>query len=285
MKKMQVIKNIVIKGSSQRPILLDVYFNSNNISKPIIVFSHGFKGFKDWGHFNLLAQKFAEANFVFVKFNFSYNGTTKEHPADFADLEAFGNNNYTIELNDLGNVIDWVLSTEILRNEININELNLLGLSRGGGITILKAHEDKRINKIVTWASVGDFIKRMKEYDLKEWKEKGVLYSMNSRTNQMMPLYYQFYENLLTNIERLDIIAAAIKLTNQFLIIHGTKDEAVSFEEAKILHDCCKHSELVLIEAAGHTFGAKHPFESNVLPAHSELAVNNTIDFLKSSIL
>lgn len=282
---MQVIKNIVIKGSQQRDISLDVYFKSTNVPKQVIIFSHGFKGFKDWGHFDLLAQTFAEANFVFVKFNFSYNGTTKEHPVDFSDLEAFGNNNYTIELNDLGNVIDWVVSTEILANEIDIEQLNLLGHSRGGGITILKACEDNRVNKIVTWAAVIDFIKRMKEYDLKEWKEKSVLYSMNTRTNQQMPLYYQFYENLSENIERLDIIAAAKKLSIPFLIIHGTEDEAVPFEEAQALHNCCKHSELFLIEGAGHTFGAKHPFEGHVLPAHSEIAVKKTIDFLKSSVL
>lgn len=277
---MQVIKNIVINGSQQKDILLDVFYNASNLPKPIIVFSHGFKGFKDWGHFDLLAHTFAEANFVFVKFNFSFNGTTKQHPIDFADLEAFGNNNYTIELNDLGNVIDWVLGTEILANEIDEKQLNLLGHSRGGGITILKASEDKRVNKIVTWASVGDFIKRIQEYDLKEWKEKGVLFSMNTRTNQQMPLYYQFYENLLKNIERFDIIAAAKKLDIPFLIIHGTNDEAVSFEEAEVLHSYGKQSELILIDGAGHTFGAKHPFEDKALPAHSETAVEKTIDFL-----
>lgn len=279
---MNIIKNISIKGSMDKDILLDVFFKSGGIPKAIIIFSHGFKGFKDWGHFNLLAQTFAEQNFVFVKFNFSYNGTTKENPMNFADLEAFGNNNYTIELDDLGKVIDWVLSTEALAKEIDTKQLNLLGHSRGGGITILKASEDKRVKKIVTWASVCDFINRMREYDLKEWKEKGVLYSLNTRTNQHMPLYYQLYENLLANIERIDIIKAAQKLTIPFLIIHGTNDEAVSFEEANSLHTNCKQSELLLIDGAGHTFGAKHPFEGNKLPFHAEIAVNKTIEFFQN---
>jgi dipeptidyl aminopeptidase/acylaminoacyl peptidase len=261
--------------------LLDVFFKSNGIPKPIIVFSHGFKGFKDWGHFNLLAQIVAEQNFVFVKFNFSYNGTTKENPLDFADLDAFGNNNYTTELNDLGKVIDWVLSTEILANEIDAQQLNLLGHSRGGGITILKAREDKRVKKIVTWASVADFINPMKKYDVKEWKKKGVLYSINTRTNQQMPLYYQLYKNTIANTERLDIIKAAKELTVPFLIIHGTNDEAVSVEDANSLHYSCKHSELLLIDGAGHTFGAKHPFEANELPFHAEIAVNKTIEFFR----
>ncbi|WP_435524823.1 hypothetical protein [Chryseobacterium indoltheticum] len=45
-----------------------------------------------------------------VKFNFSHNGTTVEDPENFADLEAFGNNNYSKELSDLG-----VLSTILLK--------------------------------------------------------------------------------------------------------------------------------------------------------------------------
>ena len=278
---MKILKNIVIKGSRQKDILLDVFFKSNNTPKPVIIFSHGFKGFKDWGHFNLLAQTFAEQNFVFVKFNFSYNGTTKESPLDFADLEAFGNNNYSIELDDLGKVIDWVLNTETLSNEIDLEQLNLLGHSRGGGITLLKAHEDKRVKKIVTWASVDSFLNRMKEYDLKKWKEKGVLFTLNTRTNQEMPLYYQFYKDLLKNSKRLDIITAANELTIPFLIIHGTSDLAVSFEEANSLHLNSKHSELLLIEGAGHAFGAKHPFEENVLPYHAEIAVKKTIEFLR----
>jgi len=279
---MNIIKDISIIGSRDKDILLDVYYKSSTTPKPIIIFSHGFKGFKDWGHFDLLARAFAEQNFVFVKFNFSFNGTTIENPLDFIDLEAFGNNNYSTELNDLGKVIDWVLSTEILKNEIDAKQLNLLGHSRGGGITILKAAEDKRIKKIVTWASVCDFINRMKEHDLKDWKEKGVIYSINTRTNQKMPLYYQFYEDLQANTERIDVSKAAKKFTIPFLIIHGTKDEAVSYEEANLLHKNCSHSKLELIEGAGHTFGAKHPFKGNSLPLHAETALQKTIEFLKT---
>ncbi len=281
---MKIIKNIEIKGSKHKNILLDVFFKSNNIPKPIIIFSHGFKGFKDWGNFNLLAQTFAEQNFVFVKFNFSYNGTTKDNPYDFADLEAFGNNNYSIELNDLEKVIDWVVSTETLADEIDVQQLNLLGHSRGGGITILKASEDKRVKRIVTWASVADFINRMNGYDLKEWKEKGAVYSLNTRTNQDMPLYYQLYENTLANTGRFDIIKAGKEMSIPFLIIHGTNDSSVSLDEAILLHENFKNSELFLIEGAGHTFGAKHPFEGNILHSHSKIAVNRTIEFLQKTI-
>ncbi len=53
----------------------------------------------------MIAGQFVRAGFAFLKFNFSHNGTTPDHPQDFVDLEAFGNNNYTKQLFDLGKVL------------------------------------------------------------------------------------------------------------------------------------------------------------------------------------
>ena len=117
------LTNILIPGSKEKPILLDCFFKEDGEAKPIIIFSHGFKGFKDWGHFNFMAKQFAEAGFVFIKFNFSHNGTTPEDPTSFGDLEAFGNNNYTIELDDLKKVMDWSLSYADLKNEPDPHKL------------------------------------------------------------------------------------------------------------------------------------------------------------------
>ena len=57
----------IIKGSKKNDILIDIKFKDNNINKKVVVFSHGFKGFKDWGPFNNISQTFAENNFVFVE--------------------------------------------------------------------------------------------------------------------------------------------------------------------------------------------------------------------------
>ena len=73
-----------------------------------IIYVHGFKGFKDWGSSNEVANTFAENGFLYLKFNFSHNGVTAEHPIDFVDLDAFGNNNYFIEFHELCLVIDWL---------------------------------------------------------------------------------------------------------------------------------------------------------------------------------
>ena len=83
--------------------------------QPLVIFCHGFKGFKDFGCWDLVAKAFVEAGLAFVKFNFSYNGTTVDDPLNFGDLEAFGQNNFSIELDDLGAVIDFMLGENVRR--------------------------------------------------------------------------------------------------------------------------------------------------------------------------
>lgn len=274
---MKQIKNLQIAGSKDKPILLDCFYKEDGLAKPIIIFSHGFKGFKDWGHFNVMAQQFAEAGFVFIKFNFSYNGTTTEDPLNFGDLEAFGNNNYIIELDDLKKVMDWALSYEALKKESDGNKLYLLGHSRGGGITILKAGEDARVKKIVTWASVSQ-MDRNKPLTVETWKRDGVVYAKNARTKQDMPLYYQFYETILANKERLNIHHAVKRLTIPFLIVHGTADTAVKYRDAEELLLWAKHGKLLKIENGDHTFGVKHPFREP-LPEMAKEVIEKTIGF------
>ena len=94
---MKVLKYIV-KGSGSKEMLLDLIFKGNFENRRVVIFSHGFKGFKDWGCFPIISRYFAEQGLVFVRFNFSHNGTTLENPLDFDDLESFGNNNFSKEL-------------------------------------------------------------------------------------------------------------------------------------------------------------------------------------------
>jgi predicted dienelactone hydrolase len=182
---LKIKKNIRINGKHNKPILTDLFFKESNQLKPILIFCHGYKGFKDWGAWNLMAENFANAGFFFVKFNFSHNGGTAEQPIDFPDLEAFGNNNYSKELDDLGNVIDWVSENSDIKNEIDLNEIYLIGHSRGAGIVLLKSDEDSRAKKVISLAGVSDYKSRFpKNQKLQEWEEKKVYFVKNGRTHQ-----------------------------------------------------------------------------------------------------
>ncbi len=276
-------RNIILQSKHGRPFLVDVYYKKDGERKPVIIFSHGFKGFKDWGPFDLVADKFVEAGFVYVKFNFSHNGTTIESPTDFADLEAFGNDNLSIEMDDLGVVIDWVCSNQFpdSATESDSQKIYLMGHSRGGGISILKTKEDTRIKKICTWGSVNEFSKYWSDEELENIKRDGVVYVGNARTGQQMPIKWQMYENYFANMDRLFVPDAVKQMSIPFLIIHGTKDETIPVEAAIEMNQWNKNSELLLIENSNHNFGGKHPYTENNLTADLQQAVNATIQFFK----
>lgn len=279
---MIINKNQVLSRKGDKPMLVDFFYQSNNKPKPIIIFCHGYKGFKDWGCWDLVANSFAKNGFFFIKFNFSHNGGTIEQPIDFPDLEAFANNNYSKELDDLGDLINWVLEKNKIQEEINKNDISLIGHSRGGGIVTLKAAQDSRVTKVITWAGVSDYKKRFPKGEaFNKWKKDGVYYVVNGRTKQEMPHYFQYFEDFLANEERLTIKTASQQLTIPQLIIHGTADQSVSTNDAADLHWWYPSSDLKWIEGANHVFGGKHPWESEELPEHLQQAIKACLDFLK----
>lgn len=282
---MKIDKNIILEREGKKPILIDTFYSEEKTNQSIIIFCHGYKGFKDWGAWNIMAEQMAEAGFCFIKFNFSHNGGTMENPIDFPDLEAFGNNNYTKELDDLNDVIDWCENHFKINSHINTNAICLMGHSRGGGITIIKASEDARITKLITLASVSDFGSRTSTNgELKQWKESGVKYVLNGRTKQQMPHYYQFYEDFKANENRLHIESAEKRLTIPHLIIHGSKDTSVDISEAEDLHQWNSESEIKIIDDADHVFNTKHPWAENELSTALNHTVISIIDFLKKAL-
>jgi len=282
---MEKIKNQIIKRKHKKPILVDTFFNKTNKPKPIVIFCHGYKGFKDWGAWDLVAKKFAEKGFFFIKFNFSHNGGTIEQPIDFPDLEAFGNNNYMKELDDLEIVINWISDNNTYKHETNLNNISLIGHSRGGGITIIKAEEDSRIKQVISLASVSDYKTRFLAGEaFKTWKTKNVFFVKNGRTKQNMPHYFQFFENFVANENRLTIKRAVSNLKIPHLIIHGNKDTSVLIAEADILKQWNTSSQLEIIENADHVFETSHPWKDKNLSSSMQKAVNIMLLFLSKTL-
>ncbi|MGB2128890.1 MAG: alpha/beta hydrolase family protein [Flavicella sp.] len=277
-------KNIQIPGKHNKNILTDVYFKETQEKKPLVVFCHGYKGYKDWGAFDLMARKFAAENFFMVKFNFSHNGGTMDDPIDFPDLEAFGRNNYSIEQDDLGAVLDWVLSQSKYAAEIATDHIVLVGHSRGGGAVVLKAAVDKRASKIITWGAVSDYATRFPEGPiLAHWKKEGVAFIENARTKQQMPHYIQFYEDFIANKNRLDIPSAAKSLKIPHLIAHGSADSTVPIKEGEQLNEWSPQSKFFRIENGDHVFGAKQPWDSDQLPVDFSKVIDASIAFIKAN--
>ncbi|GAA4341350.1 alpha/beta hydrolase family protein [Flaviaesturariibacter amylovorans] len=278
---MLIRKNILLTGSEGRPMTTDLFVPDT--ADTLVIYTHGFNGFKDWGRFDLVAQQFADSGFGFVKFNTAHNGTTPEAPEDFADTEAYGRNCYSFELEDLQAVVDWCLDE---RNEFlggRMRRLFLLGHSRGGGVVLLKAADEPRVAAVATWASVANAKTPWGSWPpgrMQQWREAGVDYYNNSRTGQRLPLYYSLYEDFERNRERFDIPAAVSRLRIPLLLCHGTRDEAVPVSAAYALRDAARDAELFLVES-DHVFGRRHPWTDDQLPEPMQAVVERTIAFFK----
>ena len=87
---MEIRKNFILAGYDGRPMATDIFIPGDTGAKPVIIYMHGFNGFKDWANWDLIARQFANAGFVFIKFNSSHNGTTPASPEEFIENEQKG---------------------------------------------------------------------------------------------------------------------------------------------------------------------------------------------------
>lgn len=281
---MKNLKNTTLTNKHGHSFLCDAYFPENN-AKGIVVFVHGFKGFKDWGHWEEIAYEFVEHEYIFIKFNFSHNGTTLDSPFDFDDLERFGQNNYSLEWADIDAVINWI---EKDQHDWPVDQIKqtifLIGHSRGGAICMAKAMDDERIQGVIGWASVDSLDYAWKSPGfVKKWEKEGKYEIINGRTKQIMPLYYQFYEDYQANLSKFDIEKRLPESTKPILLIHGTNDPAISHKAAEHLNYISPNSKIHLIRGADHVFGGRHPFEGKELPEHSQELVKVSLGFLDAN--
>lgn len=267
MSEIKINKNFLrIKNEHGDNLNTDFRFPDTDLNSkklPLVVFCHGFKGFKDWGAFPYYMEKIAEAGNFAVSFNFSYDGMgdNENDMIDFARLNLFAENTFSRELDDTRCIIDFLEKNKENYN-YDFDNLILIGHSRGGGTAILKTAEDKRIKKLIVLSSVCNF-NRYSDALKKKWKEVGYFEVMNTRTNQMMRLNYTLIEDIEKNSERLDIQKGISVIDVPTLIIHGTQDITVDYSNAEDLYSRSNKdkTKLILIENTGHTFGAVHPYE------------------------
>lgn len=266
--------NFIIGRTAGRPILADLHFAGPEA--PLVIFCHGFKGFKDWGSYPDVAAYFSENGVSMLRFNFSHNGGTVDQPIDFPDLEAFGSNTFSKELADLAQVRSYV--EEQLPTAGGIH---LLAHSRGAATAIMSAAGSPNIASITTWAGVSTIGERLERMDVEMWEKEGVTYSTNGRTAQEMPLYYSLYADYLEHRNEYDLLARCGELRCPHLVIGAKDDAVVPPAEAEALADSSPQSVLHLLESGGHTFGAKHPAAGHLLPAPLKEACEFTVAHVK----
>jgi len=245
------------------PIRGDVCIPDMNKRFPVIIVCHGFKGFKDWGFFPFLSEVLCRKGFIVVKFNFSGSGVGEDFQ-NFTELDKFACNTYSKELEDLERLLDELEKGNVCGRSGYFDRIGLLGHSRGGGIALLKAVFDKRIQALATWSSISRVERRSFMDVLPQWKRQKFIEIPNMRTGKLMRLNLDIVEDIEKNGRtKLNILKAASRLNIPHLLVHGDKDESVPVNESREIYETSNPSRcrLEIISGATHTYGAVHPFE------------------------
>ncbi|RMH69993.1 MAG: alpha/beta hydrolase [Gemmatimonadetes bacterium] len=269
-------RRFTLTSARNEPIRGDIRYQETTTPLPVVVISHGFKGFKDWGFHPYLGRRLAEAGYCAIHYNFSRNGIGDDL-LNFTELDKFRENTFSVEIDDLYTVVD-ALEQEFTGDPLDLSRLALMGHSRGGGIAILGASHLPEVSCLVTWSAVSTFDRYQSDPQVIDmWRKQGYLEVKNARTGQILQMGVELVDDYLRDPDRFDILDAAASLEIPYGIIHGTADETVPFAEAEALHRHARHSTLIPIDGAGHTFGATHPWGGTT--DHLERAIQETIMF------
>lgn len=279
-----------ISSTEDLPIYYDLFVPgvTSGTVLPVILFVHGFKGFKDWGAFPDVCEELARAGFAVVSFNLSLNGVGSGM-LEFDQPELFRRQTFSQDLNDIGSVIKALKNKEIQNDKavLDTDRIGILGHSRGGHTAVVAAAEYSEIQCLVTWSAVADYNQRWSKEMIADWEKKGTTGIKNSRTGQVLPLDKVVYDDALEIANRLMAIKRVQELYIPCMFIAGKSDETVPFSDSERLFRKCPadDKEIRLIENAGHTFQVSHPFTEEDFPAELSEALDLTegwfLDHLK----
>lgn len=273
--EIESLKNARYSGSSGRLSVFDLTI-PKGWNQRLIVFIHGYMGFKDWGCWSLVEDFFVDNSYGFLKYNASHNGGTPENPIDFPDEEAFSKNTYSKELFDFEEVLKRAFTELKVQPEVFV-----IGHSRGGGIAALQSQHDAVV-KWCTWAGISSIEDRFPTGDaLEEWRSNTFKYVKNGRTHQNLPLHFDQYLDFEKHGDRLNIQNYCEKNSKPCLIIHGAEDTSVNPNEAIALGKWTK-TDPILIPETQHTFDASHPWESEGMPDALTKICTITLNFFEN---
>src|ERR1035437_1985121 len=235
-------------------------FGFNNMGKsPCIILVHGFKGFKDWGFWPVLAEYFANNYYFVLSFNFSHNGIGK-NLTEFSELDKFAQNTFSLEISELSELINAYLNNHF------------------GPV------QNKKIDAFAVWATVA-FLDRYTARQKEKWRKEGVFELLNTRTKQVMTLNTTLLDDVEKNKDgSLNIEKAVSQLNKPLLIAHGDQDLVVKIKEAELLYSWADKSqtEFFKIHGTGHTFDMQHPHVG--ANKKFDILMNKTLQFFNNNL-
>ncbi len=275
-------RDFILKTSRNNLLQISAFGMNNISSSPCLIFVHGFKGFKDWGFWNYSANFFADRGYFVISFNFSHNGIGKI-PSEFTELDKFAQNTISLEISELTELLEAYKNGYF--GSVSNKKVGIIGHSRGGAVSILTVSKTDSVSAIAVWASVSK-LNRYSTRQIKEWRKKGYMEAVNSRTGQIMRMNVSLLDDIESNsANSLNIRKAIQSFKIPFLILHGEQDLTVPVKEAHQLYEWSdkRNSELIIIPSSGHTFNITHPFGGS--NDKFDQVLNKTLTFFNNNLI
>lgn len=179
-----------------------------------IVIVHGFTGHKEANFIPELARKLENEGYPVLRFDLSGNGESEGK---------FEEGTWTRFSLDLYSAIEFI------KQELNIQDIAVIGFSMGGAVSIIEYVKYKNFNKLILLAPA---LKPATDRFLKmAWKQiatKGFV-EFEDVKGRKWELNRSYFEDR----EKYDILKLGIQVDIPTLIVVGSKDDTVSIEAIK----------------------------------------------------
>lgn len=199
-----------------------------------------------------LAQRFCDAGFVTLIFNFRGTG------------QAQGNLDILGWTRDLKAAIDYLITMD----EVDKSRLYLLGSSGGAAVSVYVAANDSRVSSAITFACPADFgflaDKQRVKATIDHFRNIGVIRDADFPSS---------IDEWLDGFKRASPLRWMDRISpRSILLIHGDKDDLVPAEHAYRLYEKAgEPKELVILPGAGHRLRLE------------EKAITAALDWLKAA--
>jgi len=216
---------------------------------PAVILCHGMESTKEGTKHQALAARLAARGYACLRFDFSYVG---ESGGCFEELTISG------EVEDLGGAVDFLAGR-------GVTTFGVLGSSLGGTVAVLFAGTEPRVRTLVTIAAVAlplGIVQRMDPATVETWRRSGVRAEGGGRLRR----------DFLDDLERVDVLAAARRLTAATLVTHGADDEVVPVADAHALFAALAEPKALAITPA-----CDHRYSD---PAHLDALLARTVDWI-----